>query len=565
MELDDIEEGHLPLITRNHDNTSAQQPTNQENLEMLSSDPIAGPSPEAPTFTEPQPQAATLPHTPNQTRTFANAALNSAANKPVPTQLFSSPDFAFQPASNNKRCLAIPPFGPSKRLSVPSTRNGTTANTPMPPHSSGTQSLILQARALLIQAMHQESNHDVQSRLCDLLEVFREYTEKGITATSTVSKIMATQVVQLESVTRKLEATTRKVTAAPGTQSHHNVTVPPTKRYADVLRSTIPATTAPLLPPTTNPPRRAHTAAHHNQPPAAEDNAAATTNNSWKTVTGVRTRTATKQSRKEIMKEHRLILSGTSLSTGSALSLRNKFNDAFVKAGLKDPVVASITTSRNNNLVITTTPQFTADYMLEKEHIWKNAVTYKEARRDQSWYKIVMHGIPLQDFNHDEGMDLVVTEITTFNEGLTPVGRPYWLTSSDKRRGGQQRAGSVVVAFATEREALRAVRNRVYVAGISVRCEKLHNTAPSTQCTNCQSFGHLGNRCKKAPSCCLCGEAHATTTHRCNTCQSTTQCIHLTPRCINCQQAHTADSKVCEVYLSTKKTPTGAHNDDEDL
>ena len=54
-------------------------------------------------------------------------------------------------------------------------------------------------------------------------------------------------------------------------------------------------------------------------------------------------------------------------------------------------------------------------------------------------------------------MSLVVEEIQTFNKGLTPIGRPYWLTSSDKRQN--QRAGSVVVAFATEAEANRAIQH----------------------------------------------------------------------------------------------------------
>ena len=75
-------------------------------------------------------------------------------------------------------------------------------------------------------------------------------------------------------------------------------------------------------------------------------------------------------------------------------------------------------------------------------------------------------------------MSLVVEEIQTFNKGLTPIRTPYWLTSPDKRQN--QRAGLVVVAFATEEEANRAIRHRLYIAGISVRVLKFYSIAPTT-------------------------------------------------------------------------------------
>jgi hypothetical protein len=66
-------------------------------------------------------------------------------------------------------------------------------------------------------------------------------------------------------------------------------------------------------------------------------------------------------------------------------------------------------------------------------------------------------------------MALVVDKIKTFN-GLTPIRTPYRLTLAEKRR--DQRARLVAVAFATEEEASRAIRQRLYVGGISVRVEK---------------------------------------------------------------------------------------------
>ena len=148
-------------------------------------------------------------------------------------------------------------------------------------------------------------------------------------------------------------------------------------------------------------------------------------------------------------------------------------------------------------------------------------------------------------------MQLVIDEIKTFNQGFTPIGTPYWLTTASKRQN--QRAGSVVVAFATEGEASRAIRQRLYIAGISVRVEKLYSTSPTTQCNNCQGYGHLDSYCKRQAVCKLCAQKHSTTQHYCNTCTvKGSRCQHLEPKCGNCNQAHIASTKTCEVLLAIK-------------
>jgi hypothetical protein len=55
-------------------------------------------------------------------------------------------------------------------------------------------------------------------------------------------------------------------------------------------------------------------------------------------------------------------------------------------------------------------------------------------------------------------------------------GNPYWLTREDKRTN--QQTGSVCIAFATEQEAQRVIRNKLYLLGISVRVEKRLYSVP---------------------------------------------------------------------------------------
>ena len=67
--------------------------------------------------------------------------------------------------------------------------------------------LVLQARDLLLEASTRTELRDEQSRLLDLLEIFREYTEKG--RLQHTSSIIASQVANLESATRKIETKAR--------------------------------------------------------------------------------------------------------------------------------------------------------------------------------------------------------------------------------------------------------------------------------------------------------------------------------------------------------------------
>jgi hypothetical protein len=91
-------------------------------------------------------------------------------------------------------------------------------------------------------------------------------------------------------------------------------------------------------------------------------------------------------------------------------------------------------------------------------------------------------------FYTNESLSVLKEEIPTFNKGLEIVGNPYWLTREGKHQ--DQITDTVCIAFATEQQAQKAICNRLYLLGISVRVEKLHSTPASTQCHNCQRYGH---------------------------------------------------------------------------
>ena len=369
---------------------------------------------------------------------------------------------------------------------------------------------ILKARDLIVYA-YSKTPRDQQSKLLDLLEVFREYTESG--NISKASNIISTQIANLEGTIRSIETKTRKLgNNIPSSQPTQSPT------FASVARET-------------------------NNSPLQE----------WTKVVKKPLATTIITPKPKLDRSiRRLILTQTGHDTVlSPLILRNSLNKAFLNKGIQGPVIASITKSLKANLVITTTSDFTAEFVLQKQAIWEKIIPFKSAQIDKPWFKVVIHGIPIYDFHVQNGLDLVTEEIKTFNKGFNPIGTPYWLTSTERRM--TQKAGSIVVSFATEEEAKRAIKNRLYIAGISTRVEKYATTAPTTQCKKCCSYGHLDLNCKKSSSCKLYAEKHYTNQHFCTICKAKgAKCIHLEPKCVNCKQSYIADDKNCEVFIAIK-------------
>ena len=96
----------------------------------------------------------------------------------------------------------------------------------------------------------------------------------------------------------------------------------------------------------------------------------------------------------------------------------------------------------------------------------------------------------------------------------------------------------MAIAFITEEEANRAIRERLYIAGISVRVEKLYNIALTTQCQKCQGFGHLDNYYRKQAIYRLYTELYNTKQYSYNSCKSKGNYNHLYPKCVNCRGTH---------------------------
>ena len=101
----------------------------------------------------------------------------------------------------------------------------------------------------------------------------------------------------------------------------------------------------------------------------------------WTLVDNTKSKTqkATKPRDLNSLKSRRLVLISSPSEKDfafSAIAIRNVFNKAFQEKGVLEPVVAIATKSLNQNLVITTTTSFTADFLLEKKAICHGCQDY---------------------------------------------------------------------------------------------------------------------------------------------------------------------------------------------
>lgn len=397
------------------------------------------------------------------------------------------------------------------------------------------QRAILDAQGLILKASLDAQGTEQQKELLELLDIFREYTEKKKVRQST--QILASQINNLETVQRNLEA------AIPNLEAAIRNIPSPTSSIPSILKKS-PSSYASVAARASTPSSRPSNLSSNSgvRVSFSNEGSPTTQQGEWQTVQ------SRSDSRKKEREEKRLILEVANPDAQvDPIQTRNQINEALGKTA-----VASVTRSRNNNIVLTTTTEYNADYLLQNQDKWETLTATTKARKDESWSKIIIHGIPIQPFDGPEGLQRITEEILTYNKDLDlhVKGTPFWITSDEKRK--TQRAGSIGVALASDAEAARAMKYRLYIAGICARVEKMHKVAPTTQCRKCQGYGHLATRCTNRTTCGICAQSHDTKEHWCPDCQTGKACTHILAKCSNCLKEHTADTRTCEVFQALR-------------
>ncbi|PMD58875.1 uncharacterized protein K444DRAFT_724609, partial [Hyaloscypha bicolor E] len=197
--------------------------------------------------------------------------------------------------------------------------------------------LIRQARDLIVKAITITPSHDQQSRLLDLVEIFREYTEFGrIRHTST---LLASQVANLENATKRIEIQSR-TQAKLATQAK---TTPEKPTWAKIATQELQSHS-----------EKDWTIVLHT-------NGSSTRNTSSK---------STALSRKSTF----LLAYMEQASSFSAISIRNSLNTTFRSKGIKGLVISTVSLSSKGNIIVNTTPEFNSDFLVQNQAIIKGVL-----------------------------------------------------------------------------------------------------------------------------------------------------------------------------------------------
>ncbi|PZD26226.1 hypothetical protein A1F97_10925 [Pyrenophora tritici-repentis] len=326
------------------------------------------------------------------------------------------------------------------------------------PIAKDSEQAIYWARDLILQASTMAQSHVSQNKLLELLDVFRDFTEKG-RVTNQITDKLSTQL------------------------AYHSATLTTASQQATkTIKNAVYLATQK----TTNQPKVTSTDTSKNQTKSSYATIAAQN----KTATWTTVLPKKKQNTKKPNSYYQVVLTLLQTQPADPLQARNKVNEAFAKAGIEGPVIQAVTTSRKNNLILTTTAKYSGDFLLQNKNVWQELFPLAKAQLLESWTKVIVHNVPTT-FEGAENLEILRSEVPTYNMGLQIVGNPYWLS-----RNWQDKANSsVVIAFKTEEEA-RKLGARITILGQNLLTEKYRATPATTQCLNCQAFEELGRAIK---------------------------------------------------------------------
>jgi hypothetical protein len=173
------------------------------------------------------------------------------------------------------------------------------------------------------------------------------------------------------------------------------------------------------------------------------------------------------------------------------------------------PVIASITrTAYSQNIVLIATQHFTAQDLMNNTDVIQSTFAYQRIQKDVQWFKIMVHGVAISDFDTITGMSELQKDIEMFNPKLRLATLPRWVIPRASRIGKMY--GSVVLSFDNEEMHQWSLRGKFFVGGINCHTRNFKEIKPTDWCVNCQHYGHTTPICHKTSRCLYCTGDHST-------------------------------------------------------
>lgn len=170
------------------------------------------------------------------------------------------------------------------------------------------------------------------------------------------------------------------------------------------------------------------------------------------------------------------------------------------------------------------------EWTLLKARLENKCEYHTYASRDQKTHAFILKGLDLEPTT-EELQEELVTNIKL------PVKRIF------KLNGTQRPMYMIVTNEAITEKIIK--QKAEFVLNTKVFWERHRNTKQLIQCHRCQTWCHATENCRRAPRCLKCAQNHYTKECTLSSTES--------PKCVNCEGPHPANSTQCPTYQTKLK------------
>jgi hypothetical protein len=240
----------------------------------------------------------------------------------------------------------------------------------------------------------------------------------------------------------------------------------------------------------------------------------------------------------------RQIAADTALHRVNSAIVNNK--DVYAPAFIRARVTV------RGNIIFTTGNTQTNLIYEDYSEIIKEAVSYhgkcERVEIGKRFSQFLLHGVPTH-LSLPEISQSLMTNYPQLAQGQTP----RWLTPADRR---ENKANSTIVLTLTGNIKKANIGcNHLIVCNRQCEVDDYIAYGRSTQCRNCQGYGHPAALCRNNSRCAVCADAHETKEHPCALpiCKKGPACTHPPIRCANCNAPHKASDPNCPERIKIRE------------
>jgi len=127
-----------------------------------------------------------------------------------------------------------------------------------------------------------------------------------------------------------------------------------------------------------------------------------------------------------------------------AMKMHNAVNNALKKTK-SDIIVATVTKiQRDNNIALMISEKYITKALLKQKDIWKHIFEVKSIKKNEKWYKIVIHSLKINIFNMKIEMKYLRIKLKKYNSELKLIINLIWL-SKDENKARKNHASTILM------------------------------------------------------------------------------------------------------------------------